>query len=325
MTNIMLSLWLTLLIACLLQPTTVYCFGPQSLVSKHHHHQYQPQQQIPHQSSLPNDTPSTEHQKSSPMYQTSLLQDELRLQEERKKNRTLPATPQRSFFPMYPKSLLENRDLLKEFANLDPDSLRLSSSPSEPSGDDEDDSGIDPAWLLKVWQDMKSFYLPSAKYIDNQDCEKDTSDINIILHYKKLLRPILKMIDSWGKVPDGFFFGNIRVPGMYEECLNVEAHYNLTALVDLHWVTTLRNYTGRYCTIYYQPVNSTLLLQQPSERKVGSGAALVDLASPLPFSYGTCMPSTCTSDNLLVRPLPSTCTSDNLLVRQLPSTCTYLR
>ncbi|KAG7159895.1 Nose resistant to fluoxetine protein 6-like 3 [Homarus americanus] len=236
MTNIMLSLWLTLLIACLLQPTTVYCFGPQSLVSKHHHHQYQPQQQIPHQSSLPNDTPSTEHQKSSPMYQTSLLQDELRLQEERKKNRTLPATPQRSFFPMYPKSLLENRDLLKEFANLDPDSLRLSSSPSEPSGDDEDDSGIDPAWLLKVWQDMKSFYLPSAKYIDNQDCEKDTSDINIILHYKKLLRPILKR------------------------------------------------------------------------------AALVDLASPLPFSYGTCMPSTCTSDNLLVRPLPSTCTSDNLLV-----------
>lgn len=150
--------------------------------------------------------------------------------------------------------------------------------------------------ILAIWDTIKSFYLPQKKYIDNDECVKDVSDRSFILKYNKLW--MLQMIDSWGKLPDGFLFGNVRASGMFEECIKVEVHYNYTygLFFQKH---ELRNYTGRYCNIYYQPNLSFNKTKSVSHAFVGSGLAFVELASPLPFSYATCMPSTCTSEDLM--------------------------
>ncbi|KAK8379854.1 hypothetical protein O3P69_019683 [Scylla paramamosain] len=84
---------------------------------------------------------------------------------------------------------------------------------------------------------------------------------------------------------------------MYEECLNIRAEYQAEGASG----NVTRKYRGRYCSILYKPRPANTSREGeavvPSLR---SGVSLATLGSPLPFSYGTCVPSTCTREDVEV-------------------------
>lgn len=139
---------------------------------------------------------------------------------------------------------------------------------------------------------LKPIYLPSSENA-NEECKTDLMDKSFYDNLKARKLWALQMVDSWGKLPDGFFFGNLRSTGMYEECLNVWA--NFTIKLGILGPTELRNYTGRYCQIYYD-----LAPKNESQQDLRSGIPMEDPSSPLPFSYGTCIPSSCTAEDMWI-------------------------
>ncbi|XP_047480210.1 uncharacterized protein LOC125032868 [Penaeus chinensis] len=147
--------------------------------------------------------------------------------------------------------------------------------------------------LKKVFDSvLKPIYLPYSLNA-NEDCKIDLKDSTFYNNLKERKLWALQMVDSWGKLPDGFLFGNLRSTGMYEECLNVWA--NFTYKPGIISPSVVRNYTGRYCQIYYD-----LAPKNESQQDLRSGIPMEDPSSPLPFSYGTCIPSTCTSDDMWI-------------------------
>ncbi|CAL4084036.1 unnamed protein product, partial [Meganyctiphanes norvegica] len=110
--------------------------------------------------------------------------------------------------------------------------------------------------------------------------------------------------DAWGKLPDGFLFGNIHIPGMYEECQNVKAHYvfqerhkvpGIHYPPQYYYEDELRNITGRYCQVQYKFSNLS-----KTDTRSGTVFAIVKYGgeSPVPFSYGTCIPDSCTQADM---------------------------
>ncbi|RXG69605.1 hypothetical protein Avbf_02608 [Armadillidium vulgare] len=111
--------------------------------------------------------------------------------------------------------------------------------------------------------------------------------------------------DSWGKIPDGFFYGNIHIVGMYEECLQIQG--SVTPLRDDSKI----NFQGKYCKIFYESDRENKVGSGPDRKskvesgpdrknKVGSGPGIAVLFTPLPFYYATCIPSVCTDEDLMV-------------------------
>nr|XP_045595367.1 nose resistant to fluoxetine protein 6-like [Procambarus clarkii] len=186
---------------------------------------------------------------------------------------------------MPPLQLLPSFPMLQEALKHQLEDTSLNSTLPELVGGGEEDLTEGLGSILTVWSTVETFYVPKKANIDNEECAKDVSDRAFLLNINKLW--IMRMIDSWGKLTDGFLFGNVRATGMFEECVQVEAHYNFTEGF-IHPTHTLRNYTGRYCTVYYLP----------KLKKEKSGVAFAVLATPLPFSYGTCIPSTCTTEDM---------------------------
>ncbi|XP_042873772.1 nose resistant to fluoxetine protein 6-like [Penaeus japonicus] len=139
---------------------------------------------------------------------------------------------------------------------------------------------------------LKPIYLPYSENV-NDECKTDVKDKNFYKNLKDGKFWALQMVDSWGKLPDGFLFGNLRSTGMYEECLNVWANYTTTT--GIIGPTVVRNYTGRYCQIYYD-----LGPKNESQASARGGIPIEDPTSPLPFSYGTCIPSSCTSEDMWI-------------------------
>ncbi|KAK8389789.1 hypothetical protein O3P69_009056 [Scylla paramamosain] len=108
--------------------------------------------------------------------------------------------------------------------------------------------------------------------------------------------------DSWGKVPDGILYGNVMPWGMQEECtmLNVNEHIPLNETVP----PINMEFSGRYCLVSLDTIKSE---NQQAQRAWQEGFIAPDVqvgvamtapkVKPI-FSYGTCMPSTCTADDL---------------------------
>ncbi|XP_045108028.1 nose resistant to fluoxetine protein 6-like isoform X2 [Portunus trituberculatus] len=138
------------------------------------------------------------------------------------------------------------------------------------------------------------YYVPSNDTgLVSEECAVDVDDANFLNNYHH--NWFWEMFDSWGKFPDGFLFGNLRAPGMYEECLKVKVEYKAEGEEG----NVTREYRGRYCSVFYRPkpANTSREAVLPNQR---SGVSLATLGSPLPFSYGTCVPSTCTREDVEV-------------------------
>ena len=58
---------------------------------------------------------------------------------------------------------------------------------------------------------------------------------------------ITSVVDSWGKLPDGYLFGNVLILGVYEECVQSE-----TAYISSEHENATESYRGRYCLVSYR-------------------------------------------------------------------------
>ncbi|XP_071543592.1 nose resistant to fluoxetine protein 6-like [Panulirus ornatus] len=125
----------------------------------------------------------------------------------------------------------------------------------------------------------------------------------------------LQLPDSWGKMPDGIMLGNIMPWGMMEECTSLDVKEVINWPVKLN--TTFR---GKYCLVSYmnRPVDTEDAAWSFREDEEDAawpfredeedaawpsarvGAFMTIPAMPPIFSYGTCMPSSCTEDDLRV-------------------------
>ena len=61
------------------------------------------------------------------------------------------------------------------------------------------------------------------------------------------------MIDAWGKIPSGILSGNVKEPGDFLECINIEARY-ATEKFEYGF-----NVSGKYCTTVILPAGNISL------------------------------------------------------------------
>ncbi|KAK4287177.1 hypothetical protein Pmani_039749 [Petrolisthes manimaculis] len=176
-------------------------------------------------------------------------------------------------------------------------------------GDGDSDDGDDDSLRIPSleWRDVQGAYLPStdSNIVYNQQCRQDVDTFLTIMENPELALLIkdvfwlLFMPDSWGKLPDGILYGNIRPWGVMEECTIINVDNNISLPFGNN-ISFESSFQGRYCLVtWYQgqqedeeqfPIPNTKHLT-----RLGLGMGV------LPYvSYGTCMPSTCTAEDLQV-------------------------
>ncbi|KAK4296233.1 hypothetical protein Pmani_031262 [Petrolisthes manimaculis] len=179
-------------------------------------------------------------------------------------------------------------------------------------------------------------YLPRSDLV-NPQCQRDLRAIYVaMLHLKDLAKngtiwPI-KLVDSWGKFSDGVLEGNVKELGFFHECLDIHhPQHNYAGSSLLHrlrqsnprrgtiengetegWKTYGAaaesndydaNFEGQYCLLTYAPKSSERAStgdMKGSPHGLGMPSLSI-LSSPdllALMAYATCMPSTCTTDEL---------------------------
>jgi len=146
------------------------------------------------------------------------------------------------------------------------------------------------------------YYLPSANSDISEQCRHDVQEIHKAFTVTLAGKPKLWssiMVDSWGKLPDGYILGNTVLVGMMEECtaINVDDQDD----VDLGLIPVKFNATfkGQYCFIAHGPEIPWIL---QAEANPGSPAISGNIYNFL-FSgstYGTCMPDSCSREDFKV-------------------------
>ncbi|KAK3855366.1 hypothetical protein Pcinc_038228 [Petrolisthes cinctipes] len=153
------------------------------------------------------------------------------------------------------------------------------------------------------WRDVQGAYLPSTDpdIVYNQQCRQDVNTFLSIMENPELLNVsnedvfwLLFMPDSWGKLPDGILYGNIRPWGVMEECTIIDVNISLPFGNNLSFES---RFQGRYCLVTYKRQGEEQFQIPNTDHltRMGLGVGV------LPYvSYGTCMPSTCTAEDLQV-------------------------
>ncbi|KAL7646950.1 UNVERIFIED_CONTAM: hypothetical protein RMT77_002207 [Armadillidium vulgare] len=141
--------------------------------------------------------------------------------------------------------------------------------------------------IVRKYRNLIQFYLPIYA-TNNEECQIAVRNFLPSIAKEKIDSWALRMADSWGKIPDGLFFGNIHAVGMYEECLETKG----TVIPYRNETTEISeiNFQGKYCKVYYGPI------EESNNLKSG---LIVAIKTPLPFYYGTCMPSVCSKEDLM--------------------------
>ncbi|XP_076053963.1 nose resistant to fluoxetine protein 6-like [Oratosquilla oratoria] len=119
----------------------------------------------------------------------------------------------------------------------------------------------------------------------------------------------VQMVDSWGKFPDGILMGNLNVDGSYSQCLS------------LKYEDQKHSISGKYCSAVYLrsvPIGSSGSVRTRdkilTDFRLGQLSAAGSVYPPLGYLiYGTCMPSSCTSNDLKMT-MEDTLTGNNLIV-----------
>ncbi|XP_055370763.1 uncharacterized protein LOC129605190 [Condylostylus longicornis] len=101
---------------------------------------------------------------------------------------------------------------------------------------------------------------------------------------KKIPEPwLLKLLDSWGKLPAGIMSGHLREIGHFDQCLEYEHNFNSTSLQNLR---------GQYCTGVIPLDVITNSLNLSIEIPPGPFPTMMG------FQLGICVPDTCTPQKI---------------------------
>ncbi|CAL4072137.1 unnamed protein product [Meganyctiphanes norvegica] len=131
----------------------------------------------------------------------------------------------------------------------------------------------------KIWTGQRSggagsMYLPSPE--PGSACSEALDRVNPITK--------LTMVDAWGKMPDGYLFGNKYPWGQYDQCVRLEDD-----------ATDIK---GKYCIVYYREHYTSEQEQaMPLEWVEMDIPSLVDIPG-ISMQYGTCMPYQCSEQEL---------------------------
>ncbi|XP_066939051.1 nose resistant to fluoxetine protein 6-like [Macrobrachium rosenbergii] len=101
------------------------------------------------------------------------------------------------------------------------------------------------------------------------------------------------MIDSWGKVPDGLLWGNSQAAGSFDECLSTRGGGSSEASSTGGGGSG--GFKGKYCSISLRD-----RADSSNVTAVGMPGFLASGYPSFTAMYGTCMPSSCTQDDILV-------------------------
>ncbi|XP_064097742.1 O-acyltransferase like protein-like [Macrobrachium nipponense] len=148
-------------------------------------------------------------------------------------------------------------------------------------------------WDLLLFVMRADLYLPSRNrsIVQNEQCVADVEAI-----YEPQTEDqwtvAFKMIDSWGKLPDGLLWGNSQPLGAFDECLSLRLSNNATT--SKAGGVSAGGYKGMYCTLFLQ--NGA---EQVNLTEVGMPGLVVSGYPSSSAWYGTCIPSSCTQDDLL--------------------------
>ncbi|XP_066945965.1 nose resistant to fluoxetine protein 6-like [Macrobrachium rosenbergii] len=144
-------------------------------------------------------------------------------------------------------------------------------------------------WDLLLFVMRADLYLPSRNrtIVKNEQCVEDVKAI-YEPQTDEQWSVAFQMIDSWGKVPDGLFGGNTLAPGAFDECVSLRLGTNAT-------ISKAGGYKGKYCTLHLQNGAKNVNLTE-----VGIPGLMVSGYPSFYSFYGTCIPSSCTRDDLLI-------------------------
>ncbi|XP_045103020.1 nose resistant to fluoxetine protein 6-like [Portunus trituberculatus] len=155
-------------------------------------------------------------------------------------------------------------------------------------------------------------YLPSINpiVVRNLECISDVIGVLRVWADQGLMNKILSrgsywpifLPDSWGKVPDGILYGNVLPWGMQEECTMIRANEHIP--INETKPAINMEFRGRYCLVSVGMIKN----EKPETLRTWEGEFMspdvqvgVAMTDPnvLPiFNYGTCMPSTCSAEDL---------------------------
>ncbi|XP_063604151.1 nose resistant to fluoxetine protein 6-like isoform X2 [Penaeus indicus] len=162
----------------------------------------------------------------------------------------------------------------------------------------EEDRGFDvplPLPEMKEKYTRRSFlnlvplYLPDAQRA-NAECRRDLLALyRSLIVLEELVKNgtmwPLQMVDSWGKFADGMLVGNLNLMGFFRECVRISVTQDDA------------DFRGQYCFLSYGASKNTSNVTD--ERQDLRTPMLSTMMHPsLPTTYATCMPSTCTRDEL---------------------------
>ncbi|CAL4224715.1 unnamed protein product, partial [Meganyctiphanes norvegica] len=103
----------------------------------------------------------------------------------------------------------------------------------------------------------------------------------------------LQMVDSWGKLPDGYLYGNSMLPGMMEECMGITVDdQDSVPVPPTEFNATFK---GKYCFVIHGHVGEV-------PPRPGSPVTPGNIPDNQGGSshYGTCMPDSCSREDFKV-------------------------
>ncbi|CAL4082235.1 unnamed protein product [Meganyctiphanes norvegica] len=131
----------------------------------------------------------------------------------------------------------------------------------------------------KIWEGERSggagsMYLPSPE--PGSPCSEALDRVTPVTQ--------LTMVDAWGKMPDGYLFGNRYPWGQYDQCVRLDDEST--------------DIKGKYCLVYYREHRYSEQDQAMSQELIEMGIpSLVDIPG-ISMQYGTCMPHQCSAQEL---------------------------
>lgn len=145
------------------------------------------------------------------------------------------------------------------------------------------------AYTRRSFLNLVPLYLPDAQRA-NTECRRD-----LLALYRSLndLEELVKngtlwplqLVDSWGKFADGMLVGNLKLMGFFGECVRISVTQDDA------------DFRGQYCFLSYGAAkNSSNTTEEWKDLRTPMLSSM--LHPSLLTAYATCMPSTCTREEL---------------------------
>ncbi|XP_042889060.1 nose resistant to fluoxetine protein 6-like [Penaeus japonicus] len=144
-------------------------------------------------------------------------------------------------------------------------------------------------YTRRSFLNLVPLYLPDPVRA-NPECRRDLQALyRSLIALEELVKNgtlwPMQMVDSWGKFADGMLVGNLNLMGFFGECVRISVTQDDA------------DFRGQYCYLNYGAAKNTSNVTDEWQ-EIRMPLVSTRLPNSLLIAYATCMPSTCTSDEL---------------------------